>query len=110
MTARSRALTITLARAPERAGTDLSADELAAAAGISRAMLMRLVRSGLVEPVAHGRGVFTAAAAARLRRMRRLRADLGVNLVGAAIILDLVDRLDHLHAELKERRRWIRTV
>jgi hypothetical protein len=32
----------------------------------------------------------------RLRRVLRLRGDLGVNLVGAAIIVDLVERLDRL--------------
>jgi hypothetical protein len=37
--------------------------------------------------------------------MRRLRSDLGVSLVGAAIIVDLVERLDRLEAELARARR-----
>lgn len=103
MTLRSRTLTISLAPAPARADIHLSADDLAAAAGISPATLTRLVRAGLVEPVAPGGRVFTAATAARLRRMLRLRADLGVNLVGAAIIVDLLERLDRLNAQSKEK-------
>jgi DNA-binding transcriptional MerR regulator len=82
----------------------LSAAELAAAAGVTPALLARLVRLGLVEP-APGADDFTAEAAARLRRMRRLRSDLGVSLVGAAIIVDLVERLDRLEAELARARR-----
>jgi len=61
-----------------------------------------------VEPEPGAPGRFSAATAARLRRMLRLRADLGVNLAGAAIIVDLMECLDRLDAELMRRRgrRW----
>jgi len=58
---------------------------------------------GLVEETAPGSGRFSASAVVRLRRMRRLRADLGVNLIGAAIIVDLVERLDRM-ARTSRRR------
>ena len=74
MTLRSRALRIAVATAPERADVYLTADMLAKAAGITRATLARLVRAGLVEPASPGESVFTAAMAARLRRMLRLRS------------------------------------
>jgi chaperone modulatory protein CbpM len=97
--------------APPRAEALLSVTELAAAAGISAARLAHLVRLGLVEPAeqgASGRGfaaaVFSAASAARLRRMLRLHGDLGVDLVGAAIIVDLLERLDRLEMELARQR------
>jgi DNA-binding transcriptional MerR regulator len=84
-----------------RAESYLSSEELAAAAGISSVTLARLVRLGLVEPTALRRSergatapVFSAATASRLRRMLRLHRDLGVNLTGAAIIVDLVERLE----------------
>jgi hypothetical protein len=38
-----------------------------------------------------------------LRRMLRLRRDLGVNLGGAAIIVDLVAQLERLERELARR-------
>jgi hypothetical protein len=76
---------------------------VAASAGLSAARLERLVRLGLIEPCAPGATDFTAEAAARLRRMCRLQRDLGVGVVAAAIIVDLVDRLDRLHAELARR-------
>jgi chaperone modulatory protein CbpM len=83
----------------------LSARELATAAGVSPARLARLVRMGLVEPVTPGMDSFTAATAVRLRRMVRLHVDLGVNFTGAAIIADLVQRLERLEAELIRLRR-----
>ena len=89
---------------PLRGEVYLSGEELAAAAGISPTRLARLVRLGLVNPRAPGTSEFTAATAARLRRMLRLHADLGVNLVGAAIIVDLLERLESMEAALARLR------
>src|SRR5882724_10226299 len=85
---------------PFAAELHLTMEELAAAAGIRPARLARLVGVGLVEPTAPGAAEFSAGCAARLRRMLRLRNDLGVNLAGAAIIVDLLERLARLEAEL----------
>jgi hypothetical protein len=84
---------------PPRAEVLLSGERLAAAAGISPERLARLVRLGIVDPIAPGADEFTAAAAARLRRMLRLHDDLGVNLVGAAIIVDLLEKFERLDAK-----------
>jgi len=91
------------ATAAVRAEVYVSADELAAAAGITPARLARLIGLGLVEPVPQEPGRFTARTAARLRRLLRLHRDLGVNFVGAAIIVDLLERLE-------ENEAWIRTA
>ena len=88
---------------PHRGEASLSAAELAEAAGVSEARLARLVRLGLVEPATPEAARFTAATAARLRRMLRLHRDLGVTLVGAAIVVDLLERLDRLERELRAR-------
>src|SRR5438445_8257644 len=82
----------------------LSAEELAHAAGVGPSTLERLVRLGVVEPVMPGAREYTAAAAARLRRLLRLHDDLGVDLYGAVIIVDLVERLERLDAELARLR------
>lgn len=87
MSRRARTLSITVAPAP----------------GISEPTRARVVRAGLAEPVTPGANVFTAAMLARLRRMLRLRTDLGVNLVGAAIIVDLTERLDELYEQSQGR-------
>jgi hypothetical protein len=87
-----------------RPRTLLSAHELATIAGINGAMLARLVRLGIVEPVAPGGTEFPAGCAPRVKRMLRLRLELGVNLPGAAIIVDLLERLARMDAELGRLR------
>lgn len=85
----------------------LSIDELALAAGASRARVARLVALGIVDPVEPDSASFTAGTAIRLRRMFRLHRDVGVNIVGAAIILDLMDRLERTESRLVPLRRRI---
>jgi hypothetical protein len=89
---------------PPHAQAYLSAEELADAAGIHRTTLLRLVHYGLVETAEPGGTVFAAAAAARLKRMLRLHADLDLDLTGAAIIVDLMERLERLETELAQFR------
>ena len=84
--------------------TTLSSAALATAAGISPTRLERLVQLGVVEPIGPGADAFPAETVARLRRMMRLHDDLGVHLVEAAIIADLLERLDALDAELARLR------
>jgi len=71
-------------------------EELAVAAGIRPTVLARLIRLGVVEPVRPESPEFTADTLARVRRMLRLHAQLGVNFTGAAIIIDLLERLKRL--------------
>jgi hypothetical protein len=51
-----------------------------------------------------GEPLLTQHAVMRLRRMLRLRRDLGVNFAGASVILDLLDRLDVANRELVSLR------
>lgn len=81
----------------------LTREELARATGISPETLQRLIRIGLVEPEEPDQ--FTAATAERLDRMLRLHHDLEVDLIGAAIIVDLLERLDRMEADLRQLRR-----
>lgn len=93
-----------IVKAPLTGERRLTRDELAAATGVSAARLDHLVRIGLVEPVTRRPGEFSVEAALRLRRMLRLNADLGVDLFDAAIIVDLLERVDRLEAELARLR------
>ena len=101
---RDRWYTSSFAASSLRAEMRLSADELAAAAGITRQRLDRLVRLGLVEPTASGASDFSAETAARLRRMVRLHADLGVSFVAASIIVELLERVERAEAALRAAR------
>jgi chaperone modulatory protein CbpM len=101
---RSRArVDASIVTVPPRAEVSLSPEQLAAACGLTVVRLHRLVRLGVIEPDATGARLFSVAAAARLRKMLRLRADLGVNLAGAQIIVELLARLDRLEAELAHK-------
>jgi len=83
----------------------LTAEELALAVGVRRTWVVRLVRLGVIEPAAPGESMFSAATAARLRKMIRLHTDLGVNLSGAAILVDLLSERDRLRAEIASLRK-----
>jgi DNA-binding transcriptional MerR regulator len=96
-----RPVDLSIALPPPHVQSRLSTSELAEAAGISEERLTRLVRLGLVEPEATG---FSAATAARLRRMLRLHRDLGLSLMGATIVADLLERIDRLERELARTR------
>jgi chaperone modulatory protein CbpM len=85
-------------------GPRLTAAELAHAAGIEAPVLELLVRRGFVEPAEPGGDTFALAALVRLRRMLRLRAELEVSLHAAALIVDLLERVDRMDAELRRLR------
>lgn len=95
--------------------TDLEMDDpltlqmLAEATGARVTLITRLVRLGLLETVgeATDEPLVPQRAIVRLRRMQRLRRDLGVNFSGASIILDLVQRMNEMNRELAEMRRRV---
>ena len=78
--------------------TRLTADELARRCGVPEAFVARLVRHGILEPETEG---YRAEVTLRVQRVVRLRRDLGVNLPGAAVILDLLRRIEELERRLE---------
>jgi len=84
----------------------LTLEAAAARVGLHPVLVERFVEFGLIEPAERtGEEMrFDAACLRRLLAISRLRADLGVNLHGVAVILDLVDRLAELQRELARRR------
>ncbi|MES2385835.1 MAG: chaperone modulator CbpM [Pseudomonadota bacterium] len=66
-------------------------------------MVMALVEEGLVAPsgAAPGEWRFTGVHMQRARVAVRLQKDLGVNLAGAALALQLLEELDTLRARLQ---------
>ena len=85
----------------------LTFDVVAATVGAKRSVVVRLVQQGLIESVDTGADepLLPRRAVVQIRRMQRLRRDLGVNFAGAAVILDLVGRIEQLNRELAERQR-----
>jgi MerR family transcriptional regulator/heat shock protein HspR len=89
--------------APEQ----LTLESLAACTGVHPARIQYFVDFGLLEPRARTgtQLFFDTACIARLRTIERLRHDLGANLAGIAVILDLLDRLTTLQREVEQWRR-----
>ncbi len=75
---------------------------VAARSGVRVQTVRHYQRYGLIEPatVETGLPLFSDADIERVRRVRRLVDDLGVNLAGAAAILHLRDQLVALQREL----------
>ena len=80
----------------------VSCDIVAECVGTRRSVVVRLARLGLIETVESetDEPMMPRSAVDELRRMQRLRRDLGVNFAGAAIILDLVGRIEQLKQQL----------
>lgn len=85
----------------------LTLQMLAEATGARLTLITSLVRSGLLETMGGSKAepLVPQRAIVRLRRMQRLRRDLGVNFTGASIILDLVERVEEMKRELAEIRK-----
>jgi MerR family transcriptional regulator, heat shock protein HspR len=79
----------------------LTLEGLASSAGIHPALVERLIEFGLVEPVewAGAGPLFDVSVVPRLRVIERLRCDLGINLAGIGVILEMIERLRAVQCE-----------
>ncbi len=84
-------------------GVELQAADIARACGESEAWVLELVQASILETAegAAARLVFDGQALFVARRVRRLQRDLGVNLEGAALALQLLERIERLEAQLR---------
>ena len=73
--------------------------------GLSPTRVRHFVRVGLIAPARSERGVALLGEAdlARLRKLRRLTTDLGLNAAGCEVVLRLLEEIESLRAELRER-------
>jgi chaperone modulatory protein CbpM len=85
------------------ADSALSLRELCRACAVSAEDVIRLVDEGVIEP--RGREPtawrFEAVCVRRVSRAQRLRRDLGINLAGAALAVDLLEELERLRTRLQ---------
>ena len=88
------------------AGRRVSLESLASAAQVHPRLVERYVDYGLLDPFRGEEPVplFDSAAVWRLQKIRRLRADLGINLAGISVVFDLLDRIEQLQRELARYR------
>jgi len=81
----------------------LTLHELCDACAVHADFIGELVDEGLLEPSgrAQSQWYFTGLSLYRVRRAQRLRQDLGLNLAGVAVALDLLDEVEQLRAQIK---------
>lgn len=81
---------------------ELTLAELCRACAVTEAEVVALVEEGAIEPVGRSpaRWRFAGASLRRVRLALHLQQDLGVNVAGAALALDLIDELEALRARL----------
>ncbi|MEH2096743.1 hypothetical protein CDG77_13820 [Nostoc sp. 'Peltigera membranacea cyanobiont' 213] len=64
----------------------------------STIVIEQYVQVGLIEPIG---SMLRSREIARIAQIQRLRQDLGVNLVGAVMVLDMAQEIAQLRARLK---------
>lgn len=64
----------------------------------STMIIEQFVQVGLIEPIG---SMLHAREIARIAQIQRLRQDLGLNLVGAAMVIDMAQEIAQLRARLK---------
>lgn len=82
-----------------------SVQELAVRCGVDVAFVEQLVRLGVIDTHPEAEEGFAGEISLRVGRFVRLQRDLGVNFEGAAVIIELLDRIDALEYELRSIRR-----
>jgi chaperone modulatory protein CbpM len=83
--------------------TSISIVELTSSLHIDRGQVLEMVEVGLLEPrgsdIEHWR--FPGNQVPRARSAWRLVSDLGVNVAGAALVLDLIEQRDNLLSRIR---------
>jgi len=80
-------------------------DEISTACAVHTEYIIELVDEGIVEPMGQQREqqqwAFTGKNLLRALKARRLQQDLGINLAGAALVLDMLEEIEQLRERLR---------
>jgi len=82
---------------------EITLAELTRSCRVHAEWVMELIEEGVLEPLQPGgpQWRFKATSVVRVQKARRLERDLGVNLPGIALALQLLERIDALEARLR---------
>jgi chaperone modulatory protein CbpM len=83
--------------------TQLTLADLCRACAVHAERIIELVDFGVLEPQGRepARWIFVGASLHRARKALRLQRDLGIDLAGAALALELLDEIDTLRTRLR---------
>jgi chaperone modulatory protein CbpM len=84
----------------------LTPEMIAETAGVRVSLVVLLARNGILETVENRteEPLLPRRAVLQLRKMQRLRRDLGVNFAGAGVILEMVEQMEVMRRKLAELR------
>lgn len=85
----------------------LTLGELCELCGVHAEYVLELVEHGVIEPAEGGRAgwCFTGRAVVRSQRALRLQHDLGLNLPGVSLALELLDEVERLRVAVERLSR-----
>ncbi|WP_027183512.1 chaperone modulator CbpM [Desulfovibrio inopinatus] len=77
--------------------------------GIHPSVLGHLIELGWISPVRAGEEqyLFRAKDVYRLRKLDRISRDLDISVEGASIIVDLIERIEHLENKVRDLQRLL---
>ena len=82
--------------------TRLTLRQLCDACAVRAEYIIELVDEGFIEPsgLEKSHWCFSGVSIRRVQKAKRLQHDLGINLAGVALALDLIDEMEFLRARL----------
>jgi len=83
---------------------EITVTELCEVCSVEQSMIEQLVTEGILDPVGGQEDelCFHYTSVRRTRTVVRLQQDLGINLAGAALALELLDRIEGLRRQLRK--------
>jgi len=97
----TQGLTVSVGCIVEEEGP-LSVEDLCRLCAVEREFILELSEEGVLETQPSTQLHFTGRSLQRVRLAGRLRRDLGINVAGVALVIELLERIDLL--EQQERR------
>ena len=85
--------------------TEITFIELIEVCGLEPTLVDDMINEGILEPLSGHRDnlSFSYSSIRRTRTVIHLQRDLGLNLAGAALALELLDQISNLQAQLRRR-------
>ena len=83
--------------------TRLTLRQLCDSCAVRAEYIIELVDEGFIEPsgIEKSHWCFSGVTIKRVQKAKRLQRDLGINLAGVALVIDLIDEIEHLRARLE---------
>ena len=85
--------------------TRLSLRQLCDSCAVRAEYIIELVDEGFIEPsgIEKSHWCFSGVSIKRVQKAKRLQRDLGINLAGVALVIDLIDEIECLRGRLENR-------